>query len=111
MAYCVTVRAGGVRERSGHGREGTLPHGGRTTPPRVVYRPGIQPADVQELIDNGATVIVLGVGMEQCLGVPQETLDALGGRTVHIAETREAVARYNSLIAATPVGGLFHSTC
>ncbi len=40
-------------------------------------------------------------------------MDALEARgiTVHVLETREAVALYNTLAATTAVGGLFHSTC
>ena len=31
--------------------------------------------------------------------------------TVHVAQTRAAVALYIELLTTTPVGGLFHSTC
>jgi hypothetical protein len=41
--------------------------------------PGIQPADVQELLDHGAKVVVLSQGMAECLRVPGETLDFLKG--------------------------------
>jgi hypothetical protein len=37
--------------------------------------PGIQPADVQELLGHGAKVVVLSRGMAECLRVPRETLD------------------------------------
>jgi hypothetical protein len=33
------------------------------------------------------------------------------GVTVHVADTRAAVAKYNELAETTSVGGLFHSTC
>ena len=77
------------------------------------HDPGIQPTDVAELLDNGATTVVLSRGMELQLRVDQATLDLLAERgvTVHIEETRAAVARYNELVDHTPVGGLFHSTC
>lgn len=39
------------------------------------HDPGIQVADVQELLDHGATVVVLSRGMAECLHVPRETLD------------------------------------
>jgi hypothetical protein len=77
------------------------------------HEPGIQPADVQELIDRGCTVVVLSRGMELRLRTMPETLALLDeqGITVHVEETTEAVAVYNRLAEAEPVGGLFHSTC
>ena len=58
------------------------------------HTPGIQPADVQELLDHGATVVVLSRGMAECLQVPRETLDFLKERqiAVHVLPTTEAVA-------------------
>ena len=77
------------------------------------HRPGIQPADVTELLDRGATTVVLSRGMELQLHVAPQTLALLAERgvAVHVEETRDAVARYNELIEHGPVGGLFHSTC
>lgn len=78
------------------------------------HQPGIQQADVEELIQNGAVEVVLSRGMDQMLGVPNETVRWLEdkGIKVHIAETRKAVEIYNSLIEqGVNVGGLFHSTC
>ena len=75
--------------------------------------PGIQPADVKELLDHGSTVIVLSRGMYLALQTCPETLDLLRARgiAVHIEETRAAVALYNQLAQLHNVGGLFHSTC
>ena len=77
------------------------------------HDPGIQPADVRELIDRGCTVVVLSRGMELRLGVMPETLKLLedSGITVHREETTVAVRRYNALAGTEAVGGLFHSTC
>lgn len=78
------------------------------------HDPGIQPADVQDLLDRGATTVVLSRGMERRLGVDPATLELLRDRdvTVHEAETTEAVRIYNELAgSAAPVAGLFHSTC
>jgi hypothetical protein len=77
------------------------------------HRPGIQPADVEELLDHGATVVVLSRGMQLALHTCPETLELLKGRgvAVHIKETNEAVALYNELAEQEAVGGLFHSTC
>jgi hypothetical protein len=75
--------------------------------------PGIQPTDVEELLDHGATTIVLSLGMDLRLQVDPSTLEMLQKRsiTVHVGETREAVKLYNDLADAAEVGGLFHSTC
>lgn len=75
--------------------------------------PGIQPADVAELVANGARVVVLSRGMWKALRVKRDTLDELEARGVRaeVLPTEEAVARYNELAEAEPVGGLFHSTC
>jgi len=77
------------------------------------HSPGIQPADVVELLDNGATAVVLSQGMDKQLQVDTTTLSLLEQRSiiVHVLETRAAVALYNELAETTPVGGLFHSTC
>ncbi len=77
------------------------------------HRPGIQPADVAELLAHGAEVIVLGRGMEGALGVCPETVEDLqsAGVRVEVAHTRRAVEMYNALRTGTPVAGLFHSTC
>ena len=77
------------------------------------HSPGIQPADVEELLANGATTVVLSRGMRLQLQVGPDTLRFLEerGATVHVAETGAAVRIYNELAAAEPVGGLFHSTC
>ena len=77
------------------------------------HTPGIQPADVAELLDNGSEVVVLSRGMDLVLHTCQETLDLLKqkGIEVFVEETRAAAERYNALAETTPVGGLFHSTC
>jgi hypothetical protein len=77
------------------------------------HNPGIQVADVQELLDHGAKVVVLSRGMAECLQVPRETLDFLKQRqiAVHVLATREAAALYNKLTENEQVGGLFHTTC
>jgi len=75
--------------------------------------PGIQPADVEELLDRGATTVVLSLGLDQALQVDPRTVDLLAARSiaVYVAETRDAVKRYNELADTEAVGGLFHSTC
>jgi hypothetical protein len=75
--------------------------------------PGIQPADVSELLDRGSEVVVLSRGMQLVLRTSPETLELLRERgiPVHVVETRAAVELYNKLAKDRAVGGLFHSTC
>ena len=77
------------------------------------HSPGIQPADVEELLARGATTVVLSRGMSEQLHVPPDTRRYLEERsiTVYVAETREAVKIYNDLTESALVAGLFHSTC
>ena len=77
------------------------------------HEPGIQPADVEELLENGATTVVLSKGIWERLRVCPETLRLLEARGVAVrVEQSETAARvYNELREAAPVGGLFHSTC
>jgi hypothetical protein len=92
------------------------PGGGREwdgTETNTRHVPGIQPADVEELIEKGSKVVVLSRGMQLALHTCPETLEMLKGKgiSVHIEETRAAVALYNKLAEHELVGGLFHSTC
>lgn len=75
--------------------------------------PGIQPADVEELLQHGAEVIVLAKGFHERLQVQPATLQMLAERgiQVHVLQTEAAVQRYNELRETARVGGLFHSTC
>jgi hypothetical protein len=77
------------------------------------HQPGVQPADVRELIERGATVVVLSQGMNGRLRVSAETLALLEDSSVrvHVLPTERAVARYNELVDTEPVGALIHSTC
>ena len=77
------------------------------------HAPGIQPADVQELLDRGAEVVVLSKGMLERLQVCPETLALLKnkGIPVHVLQTEAAVRLYNELRERHLVAGLFHSTC
>ena len=77
------------------------------------HQPGIQPADVAELVERGAEVVVLSKGRAQRLQVRPETIAQLEARgiRVHVLETGAAIALYNDLCGARPVGALIHSTC
>ncbi len=78
------------------------------------HLPGIQPADVEELLAHGSRAIVLTQGMLLRLHTCPETVQLLEDRgvIVHIAETKKAAGIYNDLASqGEAVGGLFHSTC
>lgn len=76
--------------------------------------PGIQPADVDELIEHGCKEIVLSRGMLLRLRTSPATMELLEGKDIefHIEESTRAAALYNQLAEqGVAVGGLFHSTC
>jgi len=104
-------------EGLGTGRDFKLyPGGGRTwdwTETDTHHNPGIQPGDVQELLDHGSRVVILSRGRLLALRTCPETLQMLRdhGITYHIEETSAAVELYNRLAQTEAVGGLFHSTC
>lgn len=77
------------------------------------HEPGIQLADVEELLEHGATAVVLGKGFYERLQVRRETLQELEERnvSVHVGQTEEAVWLYNALSETERVGALIHSTC
>jgi hypothetical protein len=77
------------------------------------HDPGIQPADVEELVERGATIVVLSRGMSLRLKTSPETIRFLEKRGIqaHVVETKEAVDLYNKLAQTEAVGGLFHTTC
>jgi len=104
-------------EGLGAGRDFKLyPGGGRAWDWRETgthHVPGIQPADIQELLDHGSKVVILSRGMQLALQTCPKTLQLLReqGITYHVEETTAAVEHYNQLVQTQPVGGLFHSTC
>lgn len=93
------------------------PGGGREwdwTETNTHHVPGIQPADVQELLDNGSEIVVLTRGMQLALQACPETLQMLKDKNIRVfvEETTAAVEIYNQLVEEQQmVGGLFHSTC
>lgn len=74
---------------------------------------GIQPSDVEKLLEKGAEVVVLSQGMFKRLTVSSEVINILKNAEVEykILETPKAAEYYNSLCGNIAVGGLFHSTC
>jgi len=77
------------------------------------HEPGIQPADVEELLQNGANIVILTKGINDRLQTDSQTIEMLKKKGVkyHILQTEEAVRKYNQLCEKELVGGLFHSTC
>jgi hypothetical protein len=75
--------------------------------------PGIQPADVEELLEHGATVVVLSKGFHERLQICQQTLQMLENKNilVHVEPSEAAVRLYNELSESERVGALIHSTC
>ncbi|MGD8426205.1 MAG: Mth938-like domain-containing protein [Balneolaceae bacterium] len=75
--------------------------------------PGIQPADVEELLDKGAKIIVLSRGFQERLQVCEETTQLLKRKQLkyYILQTEKAVEKYNQLAEKYPAGALIHSTC
>ena len=104
-------------EGLGTGKDFKLyPCGGRAwdwTETNTHHVPGIQPADVDELMSHGCKTIVLSRGMRLALQTCPESLHMLKEKkiTVYVEETKAAVERYNTLAEHEAVGGLFHSTC
>ena len=79
----------------------------------TTHDPGIQPADVERLLERGATVIVLSRGFHERLGIAPETRVMLEKKEIpaHIAQTEEAANLYDKLRDTEKVGALIHSTC
>ncbi|NWV20382.1 AAMDC protein, partial [Origma solitaria] len=78
------------------------------------HSPGVQPADLEEVVKKGVKTMVIGRGMSEALQVPLSTVDYLkkNGIDVLVLQTEKAVAEYNVLAAqGVKVGGVFHSTC
>lgn len=78
------------------------------------HQPGIQPADIEEILAQGVEVMVLSRGMQLMLYTCPETEALLHSRGIayHIEETKAAVALFNELMGqGKRVGGIFHSTC
>jgi hypothetical protein len=78
------------------------------------HQPGIQPADIEEILNQGVEVLILSRGMELKLATSPETRHFLHQRGVefHVEETRRAVELFNEEVErGRKVGGIFHSTC
>ncbi|MEG4504785.1 Mth938-like domain-containing protein [Microcoleus sp. F6_B4] len=78
------------------------------------HQPGIQPADIEEILEQGIEFMVLTRGMELMLHTCPETEELLHQRGIeyYIGHTKLAVDLFNNLMQqGKKVGGIFHSTC
>ena len=75
--------------------------------------PGIQIADLEDLLATEPDVVILSRGVELVLQVPQATIDFARAHaaTVLVLQSEQAVAEYNRRIATERVVALLHSTC
>jgi hypothetical protein len=76
--------------------------------------PGIQPADVMDLLEGDPEVVVLSRGRERRLQTCEETLELLQARDITVVqeETSVAITEYNRLAqSGRRVAALIHSTC
>ena len=78
------------------------------------HRPGIQPADVMELLDHTPEVVVLSRGRQLRLETCRETLSLLESKGIEVVhqETGAAIDEYNRLAATgRRAAALLHTTC
>jgi hypothetical protein len=78
------------------------------------HSPGIQLADIEEILDYDIDVLVMTRGTLGRLNVCAETEEVLRKQGVpyHIEKTKKAVQLFNELTKqGKRVGGVFHSTC
>lgn len=78
------------------------------------HRPGIQVADLEEVLAYDPDVIILSRGMQRRLQTMPQVERHLSDRGIpyHINETNRAVELFNTLAQeGRRPGGLFHTTC
>ncbi len=74
---------------------------------------GIQPEDINELIENGAEIIIISKGMLNRLRLSKKAKRFLETENIEYyhLNTKKAIEFYNSLINDRAVGALIHTTC
>jgi len=80
------------------------------------HSPGIQVADVEELVKHGCRTVILGCGVFSRLKVMKETLDYLDAHGIETiaVDTKRAIRTYNEFLDRDRnhlLGGLIHTTC
>lgn len=75
---------------------------------------GIQEGEVQDLILNNCSSVILTTGRFKRLKVPVDTIESLKrqGIAVVVVDTKKGIKLYNEYTRkGLMVGGLFHTTC
>ncbi len=105
-------------EKLGVGRDFKLwPGGGRSWDWNefgTSHGKGVQPGELDELIENGCQVIVLTTGRLGRLRISPVTLEKVQKYNIRliVASTGKGIKLYNEQVKkGVAVGGLFHSTC
>jgi hypothetical protein len=78
------------------------------------HRPGIQPADLAELLEHGSEIVVLSRGRQVRLETSPAAMALLEDRDIAFIrkETSAAIDEYNRLVdAGRRVAALLHTTC
>jgi hypothetical protein len=79
------------------------------------HQSGIRIADVQDLLDEGCTTIILAMGYESRVQVHDETLPFLESKEiqVYVLENKLAIKMYNNVLeqGRADVGMMFHLKC
>jgi hypothetical protein len=77
------------------------------------HNPGIQIADLEDLLSTEPDTVILSRGVDLVLQVPQATIRHARAHasTVLVLQSEQAVAEYNRRIAHERVVALIHSTC
>jgi hypothetical protein len=77
------------------------------------HDPGIQTADLADLVTTKPDLVILSRGVDLVLQVPQATVDFARSHaaTVLVLQSEQAVAEYNRRITSKRVVALIHSTC
>ena len=118
MPRILELNWGSIKTEAGTFRDAKLwPGGGRNwdwheTGTR--HRPGVQAADVTELLEHGADTIVVGCGQQGRLLVTDELRGHLAehAASLVVEETRDAIATCHRLLdEGRRVGALIHTTC
>jgi hypothetical protein len=77
------------------------------------HRPGIQLADLEDLLVHAPQTVILSRGVDLVLEVPDATVAAIraAGPEVVVLQSEEAVREYNRRRLDEAVVALIHSTC
>jgi hypothetical protein len=120
LSATVGAHSWGQLEIEGFGEFGDAklwPGGGREwdwTETNTHHVPGIQPAELRELLDHRPEVVVLSGGRELRLQTTAEALALLDEHNIEVVwdETSAAIEEYNRLAReGVRVAALLHSTC